>query len=175
MTIRGIDLAALTLMDALDLAILVEDEAMERYEEFAFQMEQHRTPEAAKFFRYMIENEAKHGRDLRARRELDFRDAPSRVNAAMIWDVEAPDYDAARAFMTPRRAMEAALAAEIKAHAFFEGALASIQDPAVAALFVELRDEERQHQALVRAELDKLPPDGPLDDEDFVDPPAAVD
>jgi len=175
MTIRGIDLAALSLKDALDLAILVEDEAMERYQEFAFQMEQHRTPEAAKFFRYMIENEAKHGRDLRARRALDFRDEPSRITSAMIWDVEAPDYDAARAFMTPRRAMEAALASEIKAHAFFEGALASIQDPTVAALFLELRDEELQHQALVRAELAKLPPDSGLDDEDFVDPPAGVD
>ena len=64
MTIKGIDLAALSLMDALDLAILVEDEARERYEEFAFQMEQHRTPEAAKFFRYMVENESKHGDEL---------------------------------------------------------------------------------------------------------------
>jgi len=175
MTIHGIDLAALSLMDALDLAILVEDEAMERYQEFAFQMEQHRTPGAAAFFRRMIENEAKHGRDLRSRRAQDFRDAPSRITPAMIWDVEAPDYDAARAFMTPRRAMEAALASEIKAHAFFEEALASIQDPAVAALFLELRDEELQHQALVRAEIAKLPLSDGLDDEDFVDPPAAVD
>jgi len=31
-----------------------------------------RTPEAAKFFRYMVENEAKHGRELLARhRRLD--------------------------------------------------------------------------------------------------------
>ena len=33
----------------------------------------------------------------------------------MIFDVEAPDYDEARAFMTPRQALEAALRAEKKA------------------------------------------------------------
>src|SRR5664279_4105998 len=67
MAIQGIDFANLSLKDALDLAILVEDEAQERYEDFAAQMEQHRTPEAAKFFRYMVENEAKHGRELQTR------------------------------------------------------------------------------------------------------------
>ena len=56
-----IDFASLSLMDALDLAILIEDEAKERYEDFAAQMEQHRTPEAAKFFRLMAVNEATHG------------------------------------------------------------------------------------------------------------------
>jgi rubrerythrin len=175
MTIRGIDLTGLSLMDALDLAILVEDEAKERYEEFAFQMDQHRTPEAAKFFRYMVENEAKHGSDLAVRRAELFGDAPRKVTSTMLWDVEAPDYDSARAFMTTRRAMEAALESEIKAYAFFEAALAVTQDTEVAALFLELRDEEQQHQALVRAEIAKLPPDNPLSDEDFVDEPQGAD
>jgi rubrerythrin len=173
MTIQGIDLAALSLRDALDLAILIEDEAQERYEEFAGQMEQHRTPEAATFFRHMVENEAKHGQDLAARRAQLFGQEPATVSRAQIFDLEAPDYDAARAFMTPRQAMEAALASEVKAHAFFEGALVAIQDPEVRALFQELRDEERQHQVLVQAELTKLPPDSNLSDEDFVDEPAA--
>ena len=97
MAIRGIDFANLSLMDALDLAILVEDEAQERYEEFAAQMEQHRTPEAAKFFRYMVENEAKHGRELSARRVQRFGDAPRNVSRTMIYDIEAPDFDAAKA------------------------------------------------------------------------------
>ena len=56
MPIRGLDLATLSLLDALDLAILIEDEARERYEEFAAQMDQHRTPEAARFFRYSWEH-----------------------------------------------------------------------------------------------------------------------
>ena len=52
-TVFGIDFSALTLKDALDLAILIEEEARERYEDFADQMEQHHTPEAGRFFRFM--------------------------------------------------------------------------------------------------------------------------
>lgn len=173
MATRGIDFTALSLKDALDLAVLVEEEAKERYEEFAEQMDQHRTPEAAKFFRYMALNEAKHGEELAARRAQRFGKAPLAVTRAMIFDVEAPDYDAARAFMSPRKAMEAALASEVKAHAFFVAALPGLQDAEVKALFEELRDEEIQHQELVKAELAKLPPDSGLSDEDFVDEPTA--
>jgi rubrerythrin len=173
MAIKNIEFAKLSLQDALDLAILIEDEAQDRYEEFAAQMDQHRTPEAAKFFRYMVENEAKHGRELSARRVQRFGDAPSAVSRTMIYDIEAPDYDAARAFMSPRKAMEAALASEVKAHEFFVAALPSVQDAEVRALFEELRDEEVMHQTLVKAELAKLPPDSGLSDDDFVDEPAA--
>jgi rubrerythrin len=173
MATRGIDFDNLTLMDALDLAILVEDEAQERYEEFADQMEQFRTPDAARFFRFMAGNEAKHGRELAERRLRLFGDAPSAVSRAMIFDIEAPDYDAARAFMSPRAAMLAALESETKAHAFFVAALPSLKDAEVRALFEELRDEEVEHQDLVRIELEKLPPDSGLSDEDFVDEPTA--
>jgi len=173
MAIQGIDFAKLSLQDALDLAILIEDEAQERYEDFAAQMDQHRTPQAAQFFRYMVENEAKHGRELAARRLQLFGDAPRTVSGTMIFDVEAPDFDAARAFMSPRQAMQAALACEVKAHAFFEAAMPSLKDAEVLALFLELSGEEVEHQALVKAELAKLPPDSGLSDEDFVDEPAA--
>jgi rubrerythrin len=173
MAIRGIDFAKLSLMDALDLAILVEEEAQERYEEFAAQMEQHRTPDAAKFFRYMAANESKHGLELSARRAQRFSDAPRTVTRAMIFDIEAPDYDAARAFMSPRTAMKAALASEVKAYDFFVAALASLTDPDVQALFKELCSEEIEHQHLVKIELAKLPPDSGISDEDFVDEPAA--
>lgn len=168
-----IDFARLSLVDALDLAILIEEEAKERYEEFAAQMEQHRTPEAAAFFRLMALNEAKHGQELLERRVRLFGDAPRKATRAMIFDVEAPDYDEARAFMSPRQAMRAALRSEVKAHGFFVAALPALQDPEVKALFQELRDEEVQHQALVKAELAKLPPEGGLSDEDFVDEPTA--
>lgn len=171
MSIPAIDFASLSPMDALDLAILVEEEAQERYEEFAHQMDLHHTPEAARFFRYMVENEAKHGEDLAGQRRARFGTTPAKVTRAMIWDVEAPDYDAARAFMTPRKAMEAALASEVKAHAFFDAAQGKVQDAEVRALFRELRDEELNHRNLVHAALEKLPPDGPLSEEDFVDEP----
>lgn len=173
MAIKGLDFGSLSLMDALDLAVLVEAEAKERYDEFADQMEQHRTPEAAEFFRFMSRNEAKHGAELAERRLRLFGTAPSTVSGSMIFDVEAPDYDKVRAFMSPRQAMKAALSSEVKAHDFFAAAIPTLNNVEVKALFEELRKEEIEHKDLVMAELIKLPPDSPISDEDFVDEPAA--
>jgi len=168
---KTVDFARLDLRDALDLATLIEEEARERYEEFADQMEVHHTADAARFYRLMAQYEAKHGADIAARRKALFGDAPSRMSRSMLWDVEAPDYDKARAFMTPRRALEVALESEVKAHDYFTTALPSIADPEVRALFVELQADEVKHRELVQAELDKLPPDPEVDVEDLVDEP----
>ena len=54
--------------------------------------------------------------------------SPARVNRSMLWDVEAPDYDEARAFMSARQAMGVALRAETKAHEFFVKALPRITE-----------------------------------------------
>ena len=43
----------------------------------------------------------------------------------------------------------------------------------VRALFREMVDEEKHHQELVQAELDKLPPEDTSDPRDYVDPPVA--
>jgi len=168
---QTVDFTRLDLKDALDLAILIEDEARERYEEFAEQMEVHHTTDAAGFYRFMAQNEAKHGEDIAVRRKELFGDAPSRMSRSMLWDVEAPDYDQARAFMSPRRALEVALESEIKAHAYFTAAIPSLSDPDVKALFIELQGDEVHHKQLVQAELDKLPPDPEVDVEDLVDEP----
>jgi rubrerythrin len=171
MTTQGIDFSTLSMQDALDFAILMEEEAKGRYEEFTRQMELHHTPEAAAFFRYMAQNEAKHGAQLSERRQQLFKDAPRRVRPEMLWEVEAPEYDEARAFMTPRQAMETALRAEEKAHGFFVAALPRISDTNVKRLFEELRDEEVEHQNLVKKELAKLPPGPDVNPEDYADEP----
>jgi len=173
MTTASIDFTNLCLRDALDLAVLIEEEAKDRYEEIAAQMEIHHTPEAAAFFRLMVGNEAKHGEQLAARRAALFRDEPRTVTRAMLWDVEAPDYDEVRASMTQRQALEVALRAEEKAHAFFLAALPHVHDADVKTLFEELRDEEVQHRRLVEAELAKLPPEPPGDASDYEDEPVA--
>jgi len=173
MSIKGIDFTSLSLRDALDLAILIEEEAKERYEEFADQMEAHHTPEAASFFRFMSRNEEKHRFDLSERRVRLFSDSPRSVTRSMLFDVEAPDYDQARAFMTPREALETALQSEEKAQAFFAAALPQVKDPGVKALFEELREEEVEHQELVKGELAKLPPDAGVRPDDFADEPVA--
>lgn len=171
MSTQGIDFTKLSLQDALDLAILIEEQAEERYHEFTQQMELHHTPDAATFFRSMAQNEAKHGEELSKRRTRLFADAPRRVKGTMLWDVEAPEYDEARALMTPRQAMQTALRCEEKAHAFFMAALPQIADPDVKALFEELRDEEVEHQNLVKNELAKLPPGPDVNPDDYADEP----
>jgi rubrerythrin len=168
---REIDFASLSLVDALDLAILIEDEARDRYEEFVDQMDLHHTPEAARFFRAMAGNEEKHGADLRERRRQLFPDEPCRVTREMLWDVEAPGYDAARVFMSARQAMAVALEAEVKAHDYFAAALVHVTNADVKALFTELRDEEIEHQDLVKAAMAKLPSELESDPDDYADGP----
>lgn len=167
------DFATLDLRDALDLAMLIEEEARERYEEFALQMEVHHTGEAAGFFRAMAGYEKAHGDALALRRQVLFPDAPRRVGRSMVWEEEAPGYEAVRAFMTPREAMQVALGAERKAQRFFEEALPHVLDPEVKTLFTELHEEEIHHEALVEAQIAKLPPDPAATPEDFADEPVA--
>jgi erythrin-vacuolar iron transport family protein len=173
MTGTKIDFAKLNLKDALDLAILIEEEAKDRYTEFVDQMVLHHTPEAANFFRHMADNEAKHEASLSTWRDSLYHNAPRTVKRSMIWDVEAPDYDKTRAFMSARQAMNVALDCEIKAHDFFAAALPYLEDAEVKQLFEELRNEELLHQALVRTEISKLPADPDVDPEAFADEPTA--
>ena len=168
-----IDFSTLSLVDALDLASLIEDEARERYEEFADQMELHHTDEAARFFRAMAINETKHGTELAERRNRLFPTTPRTVTREMLWDVEAPEFDEARAFMSAREAMQVAMAAEVKAHDFFAAALPHVSDPDVKALFEELRDEEIEHQTMVSQAMAKLPIDRDIDPDDYADEPVS--
>jgi len=170
---KGIDFSKLSLKDALDLAILIEEEAQDRYREFVDQMEIHHTPEAAHFFRTMATNEARHRHELTERRQALFQDQPSQVDRSMLWDVEAPDYDKTRAFMSVRQCMAVALECEIKAHDFFQEALEHIENPAVQKLFKELREEEVLHQTLVRKEMKALPQTPDVDPDDYADEPVA--
>jgi rubrerythrin len=97
------------------------------------------------------------------------------VTRAMIFDIEAPDFDEARAFMTMREALGAALRAEEKAAAFFAAALPVIQDPEVKALFAELHEEEVEHQRLVKVHLDRAPADPAIHPSEFADDPVSID
>ena len=170
---RGIDFSELSLCDALDLAILIEEEAKDRYEELADQMHIRRNEDAARFFLRMVQVELTHERVLLSRRRLRFPKEPCRVTRAMIFDVEAPDYHEARATMTVRSALEMALGAETKAYVFFDDALKKIEDPEVQLFFSQLRDEEKEHRHLVEAMIAKLPPEPVLSAEDVADEPVA--
>jgi rubrerythrin len=165
-----IDVRSLSAVDALDFAILMEDEARERYEEFARIVGGRYAGDAADMFRSMARYEAMHGAELTERRRRLFGSAASRMTRDMLDDVEAPDRGQPRVFMSARQAMEVALRSEEKAHDFFQAALRQVTDPGVKELFEELRKEELRHRELVQAALAKLPP-GPDVEEDDADEP----
>lgn len=166
----GIDFARLSVMDALDLAVLIEEEAEERYVGFAKLIGSRHEGDAAAFFELMAGYEAKHVQALRERRTKLFADAPRRVSSAMVDSVEAPDHGAPRPFMSTRHALDVALEAERKAEAFYASALNVITDARVQELFKELRAQEVKHQDMVRQHIAKTPgslaPEVPPEDVD---------
>jgi rubrerythrin len=164
--VARVDFAKLTLMDALDLASLIEGEAFQRYMLFAAQLG-HRDPsDAASVFRSMAANEKKHGEQLAKRRLALFGEVPTKVKLDDIFDVEAPDVGSPRWNMSPLKALKVALASEQKAYAFYDEALPGVKQPDVKALFQELRDEEAEHIRMVEAIIAKLPPAAAIDLED---------
>jgi len=149
MTIQ-LDFSTLNLQDALDMAVLIEKEAEERYLLFADQLGQRYPGDATNFFSMMARNEKRHGVELSERRRSLFGDAPSRVTKDMIKsDIEAPAPGKAVRYMSPRHALEVAMESEIKAYEFFNSILPFVQDATVRELIMSLRDEEAEHQKLL--------------------------
>ena len=161
-----IDFSTLTLLDTLDLAILIEKEAHDRYSLFA---EQLGATETGSVFRSMAENEKKHGEALAARRRLLFGDGPARYTRGDIFDVEAPDVGSPRWNMSEYNAYRVALHSEKKAWEYYDDALRSVKQPEVRALFEELREEEAEHVRMVEAIIAKLPPSAQEEAEDLDD------
>ncbi len=145
-----LDVSTLNLQDALDMAVLIEKEAEDRYLLLADQIG-HRYPgDAANFFTMMARNEQRHGAEISEQRRLLFGDAPSRVTTNMIGnDIEAPDPGKAIRYMSPRHALEVAMESEIKAYEFYDSILQVVQDDTVRELIKGLRNEELEHQKLL--------------------------
>ncbi len=162
----NLDLSELSLMDALDLAILIEEEALQRYKMFASQLGGY---DAGAFFASMVENEAKHGNELLKRRMALFGKASMKLKLTDLYDVEAPEVGAPHRGMSALQAFEVGLAAEKKAYDFYDMALPGITDPDVKKLFAELRDEESEHVKMLRREMEKLPPSASVETETDLD------
>jgi rubrerythrin len=158
----SLDLSKLSLMDALDLATLMEEEARQRYEMFATQLSGFDT---GSFFASMAENEAKHGTELLTRRMALFGKVPMKVKLGDLYDVEAPEMGATRRGMSTIQAFEVGLTAEKKAYDFYDTALPGVTDPEVRTLFTELRDEESEHVEMLREAMAKLPPSASVETE----------
>lgn len=163
-----IDFSQLNLMDALDIAIIVEIEAFERYTLFTNQLGHRYPDDAADVFRRMAESEKKHADELTQQRKALFADTPVVVNKDALFDVEAPEVGSVRWNMSPFKAFQLVLASEKKAFAFYDEALSYVNDDKVKTLFSELRDEEAEHVRMIQEFITQLPPEAhiDLDDED---------
>ncbi len=161
-----LDYSKLTLMDALDLATLIEVEAAKRYAQFAEQLGSRTDDDAASVFQSMAVNENKHGEQIAERRLALFGDQRPNVKLDDIFDVEAPDVGAPSQNMSPLKAYWVALSSEQKAFAFYDQALRYVKQPEVKALFEELRAEEAEHVEMVEAMIAKLPASARVDLED---------
>jgi erythrin-vacuolar iron transport family protein len=148
----GIDFSRLDLRGAFDLAILIEEEAQLRYQHFTTIVD----GGALDVFKMMVRNEAKHRQDLVSKRDVLFRNEPRRIETSLLDDVEAPDPDGVGEHISAREALEIALEAEIRAHAFYSGAIPHLENSEVRAFFEELREEELEHQELLRAKIAQL-------------------
>ena len=165
MSIR-LDLSKLSLMDALDLATLIEVEAYKRYTQFAERFVSTGVDDAGAVFESMADNENKHGEQLAERRLALFGMEPPKVRLDDLFDVEAPYVGAPRWGMSLLSAYQVALSSEEKAFAFYDQALRHVTDPDVKALFEELRDEEAEHVRMIKEIIAKLPPSAAIDLED---------
>ena len=149
----GIDFSRLDLRGAFDLAILIEEEAQLRYQHFTRLVD----GGALDVFRMMVRNEAKHRAELVSKRDVLFRNEPKRIETSLLDDdVEAPDPDGVGEHITAREALDIALKAEIRAHEFYAKAIPHVRDPEVRKFFEELRDEEQEHQRLLREKIAQL-------------------
>ena len=166
-----IDFAKLDLRDALDLAIMIEEEAADRYSEFAKIVGGRYPGDASDAFQEMAGYEAKHREALIEKRKKLFKRAARRVSIEMLDDVEAPDRGKPRVFMSPRDAFEVALESEEKAYDFFADALEHVKDRQVKKLFQALMDEEAQHQALLKRKIRRLPKGPDIEESEADEPP----
>lgn len=165
-----------TLDAFMALALAMENEAVERYTDFADAMETHNNPDVATMFRTMAGYEAKHAEAIMA--QMGWTEAPHVPREAVCWpgfeSPEAAPADAVHYLMQPWHALQLALAAELRAEKFF-GVLADCAtSEQVRRAALELQAEEAEHVALVRAWIAKVPqPDHDWDSDP--DPPRYID
>jgi rubrerythrin len=140
-------------------AIAIEREAAERYSEFAERMGDLGNDALAELFGRLAGFEAEHLDALLRRTEGVALPQVSATEYQWL-DAAAPETAARELIfrlMSPRHALEIALAGEKRAQAFFESVLMTADDPALRALAKEMAAEEQEHVRLVERLLERTP------------------
>ena len=154
-------------MDPLTLyghAIAIEREAVARYSEFAERMDDLGNEASAEIFATLARMETEHLEQLLERtRGMQL---PAISPGEYAWLDRAAPETAARELvfrlMTPRHALEIALAGETRAAAFFESVILTTSDELLRSLAREMAADEGDHIAMLEKLLETTP--GPIVD-----------
>ena len=151
--------APATLEEFMVQALAMEREAVERYSDFADQMETHNNREVAALFRTMAGYESKHAQEIMD--QMGWKEPPLQALQGVRWAgfdaPEAPPIDAVHYLMQPWHALQLALAAEQRAEAFFGELARAATSDSVRKAALAMQAEEREHVELVRAWIAKVP------------------
>ena len=152
-------------------AYAIELEAVERYTQFADQLEEHNNREVAAVFRRLAEIEGLHAKHI-----LDEMGWPSLPVLPVPYtgtEEEGPEtapFDSLHYLMRPYHALEIALRCEIAAVRYFEDIAKASPDERVRKAASAMAEEEREHVTLMRDWMKRVPQPQAGWDEDL-DPP----
>lgn len=143
--------------DFMVQAYAMENDARDRYTEFADQMDVHNNPEVAQFFRKLARIEGLHA--VKIVKEMGWRKLPSASEAWMWRQSEAPESVPSgdlHYLMRPWHALELALDCEQRAVSFFTGITRSTAPADVKRIAREMAAEEREHVRLIQEWMKKV-------------------
>ena len=151
--------AAQTMESLMAQALLMEREAVARYTELAEMMETHNNTAVAELFRKMAEYEGHHVAQILD--DMGWAEDEYAPHDAGTWaSAEPPEsvpVDEMHYLMHPWHALQLALAAEQRAVGFFDGLVQQATSDDIRRAAEEMRDEEVEHVALIKAWLQKVP------------------
>ncbi|OGA18333.1 MAG: hypothetical protein A3H32_07890 [Betaproteobacteria bacterium RIFCSPLOWO2_02_FULL_63_19] len=138
-------------------AMMIEQEAVERYREFAAYMAEYGNDAVANLFGKLADFEAEHAFHL-AKRTAGMA-LPKLARGA--WLENGAPVPEAHAFvmrmLTPRLALEIALRAEERAKAFFDRVLEEASDAGIREVARDMARDKQSHIDRVREELARVP------------------
>jgi len=140
-------------------AMVIEQEAVERYREFAAHMAEYGNDTVAELFGRLAEFEAEHA--FRLAKKTTGMALPKLAAADYSWlDQDAPVPEAhafVQRMLTPRLALEIALRAEQRAKAFFDKVLDESSDAGIREVARNMARDEQAHIAWVNEALARVP------------------
>ena len=144
--------------DFMARAYTMEIEAIDRYAQFAEQLETHNNREVAELFRKLSEIEKLHAK--RILEEMKWPSMPA-LPPAYAWDgdegPETAPFDRLHYLMQPWHALEIALRCEREAQKYYSGIAASRAPKPVRDAAREMAAEEAEHVRLIKAWMARVP------------------